>query len=280
MRGRTALVTGASGGIGREIARDLARQGAQVIMVARDRSRGQAARDDVAHSTGNDQVDLLLADLSSQGEVRRLARDFLSTHTRLHVLVNNAGGMFAKRHLTDDGLELTFALNHLAYFLLAHELTPALTAAGGARVVNVSSEAQAGGHVDFADLQGESRYSGWRAYAQSKLANVLFTRELARRHEPSLLTANCLHPGFVQSGFAVNNGPLYKAGLALLRPFALTPVQGADTATYLASSPEVAGVSGQYFIKRKVAPGSRESRDAEVARRLWEASEQLTGTGR
>jgi NAD(P)-dependent dehydrogenase (short-subunit alcohol dehydrogenase family) len=279
MAGRVCLVTGASNGIGKETAAGLAARGARVAMVARDRSRGEAALAEVRQRSGSDSVELILADLASLDEVRGLARDFRAGHDRLHVLVNNAGAFNAQRSETRDGFETTIGVNHLAHFLLTAELLGLLKASAPSRIINVSSAAHVGARIDFDDLQSKRRYGGMRVYGQSKLANVLFTYELARRLEGSGVTANCLHPGVVTTGFGRNNDGL--AGLAFeafhlfARPFLLTPERGAETSIYLASSLEVEGVSGKYFVKKQAVPSSPASYDEATARRLWDVSEQL-----
>ena len=278
MQGKTVLVTGGTGGIGRATAEGLALLGAGVGIVGRDRTRAEHAADEIRARTGAAQVDAFAADLSSQAEVRRLAEEVLSTYPRLDVLVNNVGGYWAHRHPTADGLEHTFALNHLAPFLLTHELRDLLVASAPARVVTVSSGAQAMGRVDLDDLQGERAYNGQRAYNQSKLANVLFTYELARRLEGTGVTATALHPGVVRTSFGrEDSGRWMRLMLPVVRPFMKTPEEGARTSVYLASSPEVAGVTGTYFANSRPKQSSKSSYDPDLARRLWEASAALVG---
>lgn len=276
LTGRICLVTGASTGIGKVTARELARMGGTVIMVSRDPGRGQAALADVQRATGSQKVSLLLADLSSQQEVRRLAREVQDRVGALHVLVNNAGAIYARREVTVDGLERTFATNHLAYFLLTVLLLPLIKRSAPARIVNVASQAHRPAVLDLNDLQLERRYGAMRAYRQSKLANVLFTYELARRLEGSGVTANCLHPGVVATHFGRNNPGLLSFLFRLASPFLLTPEQGAETVVYLATSPKVAQVSGKYFYRCRPIRSSRLSYDETLARRLWEVSERLT----
>ncbi len=279
MTGRTCLITGASNGIGKEAAVAIAATGASVIMVARDQSRGQAALDEVRRRSGTDGVELLLADLASLDEVRRLARDVRDRHDRLHVLINNAGAYNAHRSETKDGFETTIGVNHLAHFLLTMELLDLLKASAPARIVNVSSAAHIGARIDFDDLQLKRRYGGMRAYGQSKLANVLFTYELGRRLEGSGVTANAIHPGVVLTGFGRNNTGLIGLGFEVFqlfgRPFLLTPERGADTIIYLATSPDVEGVTGKYFEKRHAIPSTPGSYDEATQKRLWDVSEQL-----
>jgi NAD(P)-dependent dehydrogenase (short-subunit alcohol dehydrogenase family) len=283
LEGRTCLVTGATSGIGLETAVGLAERGAHVVIAGRDARRAEIARADVTRRSGNRNVDLLLADLSAQAEVRKLADAFLSGYPALHVLVNNAGAVWNRRELTVDGLEATFAVNHLAYFLLTHLLLDRIRASAPARIVNVASDAHRFGSIDWDDLQSERRYrglpvvSGLRVYATSKLANLLFTAELARRLAGSGVTANSAHPGMVATGLGKNNGALGEIGALLVRPFARTPAQGAATSIHLASAPELASVSGQYFAnKRRRAPAAA-ALDAGAARRLWEVSARMTG---
>ena len=280
MDGRVCLVTGASSGIGRETALALARMGATVVMHGHDPARSAAAADAVRRASPQGAVELVVADLSSQAEVRRLAAEVLQRHDSLHLLVNNAGVLRMRRTLTVDGLELTFALNHLAYFLLTRLLLDRLGESAPTRIVNVSSGAHARARLDFDDLQNAQPFRGMGVYGQSKLANVLFTYEIARRLEGSGVTANCLHPGFVATRFGSDEpGVMARAmwlATRLMRPFALSPASGARTSIYLCTSPEVERVSGRYFVNSKATPSSPASYDEESARRLWEASEQLT----
>ena len=278
LSGRTVLVTGGTDGIGRATAQALATAGAAVTVVGRDADKTARVVAALRRDSGNDRIEGMVADLSSQAEVRRVAAEFTAGHDRLDVLVNNVGGFWATRHVTADGLERTFALNHLAPFLLTHLLLPLLRASAPARVVTVSSGAQAMGRINFADLQGEHGYSGQRAYNQSKLANVLFTYELARRLEGAGVTANALHPGVVRTQFGQEDASgLYRIGLPLARPFMLSPERGAETSVFLASAPEVEGVSGKYFARRKARRSSPASYDEQAARRLWQVSAELTG---
>jgi NAD(P)-dependent dehydrogenase (short-subunit alcohol dehydrogenase family) len=278
MRGSTVLITGGTGGIGLATAIGLAALGARVGIVGRSSVRGAVAADAVRRRVPSAQVDVFEADLSAQGEVRRLASEVKQIYPHLDVLVNNVGGYWAHRHVTVDGLEHTFALNHLAPFLLTHELHDLLVASAPARVVSVSSGAQSMGRIDLDDLQGERSYSGQRAYNQSKLANVLFTFELARRLEGTGVTATVLHPGVVRTSFGhEDSGRWMPLMLPVVKPFMKTPEQGAATPIYLASAPEVAGVSGAYFVNRRVKQSSKASYDLALARRLWEVSTVLVG---
>jgi NAD(P)-dependent dehydrogenase (short-subunit alcohol dehydrogenase family) len=279
MEGKVCLVTGATAGIGLVTALELARQGARVIGVGRSPERCAEAARRIREQTGTSAVEFLVADLSSQAEVRRLADQVKAATGRLDVLVNNAGLIRLEREVTVDGLEMTFALNHLAYFLLTNLLLDTVRASTPARIVSVASAAHQGCKINFDDLQGETKYSPWRAYQQSKLANILFTRELARRLEGTGVTANALHPGYVRTqifraeGF---QGWLLRRAAEL---FAITPEEGAQTSIYLAASPDVEGQTGQYFVRRKPASSSSspESQDEATARRLWEVSARLTG---
>jgi NAD(P)-dependent dehydrogenase (short-subunit alcohol dehydrogenase family) len=277
MRGRTCVVTGATSGIGRAAARELARRGARVVVVARSREKGEAALEEL-RAVGEAEPELLLADLSSQAQIRRVAAEILERCPRIDVLLNNAGVVNLSRTETEDGLETVFAVNHLAYFLLTLLLLERLKETPGARVVNVASEAHRFGRLDWDDLMSERSFRTMRTYGRSKLANILFTRELARRLEGSGVTVNCLHPGGVATGLGSNNAPWIQWLLMTLgRPFLRSPEKGAETAVHLAVSPEVEGVSGRYFADRRERRPSRDARDDAAARRLWELSERLTG---
>jgi retinol dehydrogenase 12 len=277
MQGKICLVTGATLGIGFATALGLARLGAHVVMVGRDAARTKAAAERIRRDAGADGPDFLIADLSSPDEVRQLAHDFKERYPRLDVLVNNAGGIFTKREVTAAGIERTWALNHLAYVVLTLELLDLLKASAPARIVNVASELHKRGRMDFGGLQGEQGYNGLRAYNQSKLANVLFTCALARRLEGTGVTANCLHPGVIASGFGHEASGPVKIGLTLIRPFLASPDKGAKTSIYLASSPEVEGVNGLYFKKCRPSQPSPLSADVELQERLWEISLRQTG---
>jgi NAD(P)-dependent dehydrogenase (short-subunit alcohol dehydrogenase family) len=281
LAGKTCLVTGATSGIGEVTAHALARQGAAVIVVGRDPARCWATVETIRRDTGNPDVVPVVADLSSEREVRRLADEFRSRHDRLEVLVNNAGAMFAPRAESVDGIEMTWALNHLAYFLLTHLLLDPLRAAAPSRIVNVASDAHRAARrgIDFDDVEGRRRYRPFRAYAQSKLANVMFTFELARRLEGSGVSANALHPGFVMTRFFLKEGRLFWLFKQFARLLAITPEEGARTSIHVASSPEVSGVTGRYFEKCRPATPSAVSRDPDAGRRLWSLSEEMTGLG-
>ncbi len=275
MSGRVCLVTGATSGIGRATTLALARRGPALVLLCRDRDRGEAVAA-AARAAGAAKVDLLFADLSRQSEVRRAAAEFLASGRPLHVLINNAGVVNVQRTTTADGLETTFAVNHLAYFLFTNLLLDRLRASAPARIVNVASDAHKFGPLNFDDLQNEKSYSVMRVYGQSKLANILFTAELARRLEGSGVTANSLHPGAVSTGLGTNNGSWARGLIALLRPFFRTPDRGAETSVYLATSPAVEGVSGRYFANCREKPPSAAAQDMDSARRLWTASDAMT----
>jgi retinol dehydrogenase-12 len=278
LRDACCVVTGGTGGIGLITARRLAEMGARVFIVGRDRNRGLEAQTSICLATGHDGAEFLQADLSDQNDVRLVAEAISNRCDRIDVLVNNVGGMFRRRQLSAQGLEMTFALNHLSHFLLTALLLPKLTAAPrGARVVNVASEAHRRVVLDFDDLQAEKSYSGWLAYRRSKLANLLFTQELARRLDPRAVTVSALHPGFVATDIGVRYGLVPRFIWRLAKLAAISPEQGAETPVYLASSPEAGRTMGLYFIKcRSVAP-SREAQDRDSARCLWEESVRLTG---
>ena len=278
MIGKTVLVTGGTGGIGRAAAIGLASMGARVGITGRDRDRAEAAATAIARESGNTGVDVFVADMSSQAEVRRLAAEVLATYPRLDVLLNNVGGFWSHRRVTADGLEHTFALNHLAPFLLTSLLLERLKASAPARIVTVSSGAQAMGEIDFEDLMGERTYSGQAAYNQSKLANVMFTYELARRLAGTGVTATALHPGMTNTAFSAEDPARVFAPLvAVMRPFMRSPQKGAETPVYLASSPEVEGVTGRYFANRKAKESHKSSYDTITTARLWRASADLVG---
>ena len=278
MNGKTVLVTGGTGGIGRAAAVCLASMGARVGITGRDRARAEQAAAAIANASGNPAVDLFVGDMSSQAEVRRMAGEILVAYPRLDVLLNNVGGFWAHRHMTADGLERTFALNHLAPFLLTNLLLERLTTSAPARVVTVSSGAHTLGRIDFDDLMGEHEYSGQRAYNQSKLANVMFTYELARRLEGTRVTATALHPGMTNTSFSTEDPHRRMAPVVfMVRPFLKSPNKGADTAVYLSSSPDVEGVTGRYFVKRRTKRSNESSYDEATTARLWQLSADLVG---
>lgn len=279
MDGMTCVVTGATSGVGLETARGLAARGATVILLGRSAEKGHATIADLKVSARHpDRLRLVLGDLASLEDVRRMAADIADAHERIDVLVNNAGVINAHRRVTVDGFEETFAVNHLAHFLLTGLLLPRLRAAPAARIVNLSSNAHLAGRIVLDDLnRGRRRYSTFGAYGDSKLANLYFTYELARRLGDTPVTVNAVHPGAVASGFALNNGGLARVAMALMKPFFLTPAQGAATSLYVATSPELTGVSGRYFYKSREKKSSALSHDREIASGLWSASEAMTG---
>jgi NAD(P)-dependent dehydrogenase (short-subunit alcohol dehydrogenase family) len=277
LEGRTVVVTGASSGIGRATALGLAAEGARLILVGRTPERCEETLAEVRRRSRRDDAVMLRADLSSLKEVRRLAEEVQARADRLHVLVNNAGVTLLRRETTVDGLEATFATNHLAYFLLTGLLLPRLRESAPARIVNVASDAHRFGRLDLDDLQNERRYGAMRVYGQSKTANILFTQELASRIAGSGVTANALHPGGIRSNLGRSEGALAEALRRVVGLFLKSPEEGARTSLYLAGAPEVEGVSGRYFARCRERRPAAHARDAEVARRLWERSEELTG---
>ena len=285
MNGKVCMVSGATSGLGAVTAEALVRQGATVVVVGRSREKCEATVNRLWRGAGNPLVDYLVADLSSQAEIHRLAQQFQRRYQRLDVLINNAGAIFRKRHLSVDGMEMTFALNHLGYFLLTNLLLDTIKASAPARIINVSSC----GHelvngMNFNDLQYQQGYRGFRAYFQSKLANLLFTYELARRLEGTGVTVNALHPGLVATNIGRNNGWIWRFLKPLFdRYYRLKYIsadEGARTAIYLATSPDVEGVMGRYFVEEKAVASSEASRDMVAARRLWQISEYLTAPSR
>jgi NAD(P)-dependent dehydrogenase (short-subunit alcohol dehydrogenase family) len=274
VKGKTVFITGATNGIGKAAALEIARQGASIVIVGRDKAKTEVVTNELRKTSGNKNVDYLLADLSSQASIHKLADDFKARHSRLDVLINNAGGVFDTRKTTVDGLEYTFAFNHLAYFLLTHLLLDTLKASTPSRIINVSSSAEGLGK---SDLQSEKKYSGFPVYSKSKLANVMFTYELAKRLQGTGVTANVLHPGRVKTGFGDNSQtPMMRLLIAALKNLgALTPEQGADTVVYLATSPEVGAVTGKFFHKRKEGKTNALSYDDTANQRLWEESAKL-----
>ncbi len=278
MQGKICLITGGTNGIGKSTAQGLARLGATVVIVGRNEEKTAQVVKEIQSATGNNNIDSLLADLSSQQEIRRLAAEFKSKYSQLHVLINNAGGMFQKRLVTVDGYEMNFAFNHLAYFLLTNLLLDTIIASAPARIVNVSSTQYKGNKVDFTDLQSERSYERMRNYGSSKLANILFTIELAHLLEGTGVTVNAVHPGLVNSGFGKTeyNKDLFAKFYAVINPLiGRSTEKGAETSIYLASSPDVEGVTGKYFVDCKVAQVSPEAADKTAAKKLWDASAEL-----
>src|SRR5437763_2553284 len=276
MQGKICMVTGANSGIGKATALALAQMGATVVMVCRDRARGEEAKSEITTKSRNNAVDLLQADLSSQQSIRQLVENFQHHYTHLHVLINNAGATFPGRRETVDGLEMTFAVNYLAPFLLTHLLLDVLKASAPARIVNVSSVTQASGYIQMDDLQAENPYGSMKVYGQAKLAVVLFTYELARRLEGTGVTVNCLHPGFVATHFGQRDvGPAFRLLVKVMGSFGASPEKGAKTSLYLASSPEVEGVTEKYFVKSMPKRSAAISYDESLQQHLWEQSAQL-----
>jgi retinol dehydrogenase 14 len=277
MGGKTVLITGGTSGIGKATAVAHAAMGANVVITGRKKERGEAAVEEIRGQSTDADVELILADLSVQSEVRRLAETFLAHHDRLDVLVNNAGVVLSKRTETPDGIEMTLAINHLAPFLLTNLLLDCLKESAPSRVITVSSEAQRWGNLDFGDMQSRRRYRGFLVYGMTKLANIMFTYELSDRLQGTGITANCLHPGSVGTNFGQNNRGPMALFFRTFKPFMRSPEQGADTLIWLASSLEVEGVSGKYFSDRKEIEAKEIAYDPDARRRLWEISEELTG---
>ena len=276
MNGKVCLVTGANSGIGKEAALGLARVGATVVIVARNRKKCEATVSEIRQATGNQNVNLIVADLSSMMSVRGLASTFLGEYPKLHVLINNAGTYLPKRITTADGYEAVFATNHLGHFLLTSLLLDLLKSSAPSRIINVTSDAHRGAEIDFEDLMQEKKYSAFKAYHQSKLANVLFTYQLAKVLEGTGVTVNCLHPGVVRTGFGKDMGGLFSISVKLAGPFMMSPAKAAQALVYMASAPELENVSGKHFAKGKEKESSRESHDMHAAERLWQVSEDLT----
>jgi NAD(P)-dependent dehydrogenase (short-subunit alcohol dehydrogenase family) len=277
MNGKLCVITGANSGVGKATALGLARMGATIVLACRNEERGETARQDIVEESGNPSVSLALLDLANFDSVRSFANSLPHKFSRLDVLVNNAGIYTSKRIVTANGFESTFQVNHLGHFLLTNLLLEQLKASSPSRIVNVSSEAHWTGHINFSDLQGERRYHGWSAYSQSKLANILFTYELARRLTGTGITVNCVHPGTVRTNFARHNGGVVGLGVRVLAPFMLSPEEGAKTVIMLASAPEVECVTGKYFASESETSSSNESYEPAVAKCLWDVSTELTG---
>lgn len=275
MNGKVVVITGATSGIGQVAAEKLAGMGARIVQVARDKSRGEAALARLRQIAPGAAHSIHYAELSRIAEMKRVAAGIAVAEPRIDVLINNAGALFNSRQLTEDGLELTFATNHMAYFVLTNMLRERLQASGSARVVSTSSDAHKGAKLDFSDLQSANGYGGFRVYGRSKLCNILFTRELARRWNGSGVTANCLHPGFVATRFGDQSGGMFSTVVRAAKTFAISPEKGAETIVYLASSDDVKGVTGEYFYKCRRATPTREASDDVSAKRLWEESAKL-----
>ena len=276
MAEKVCLVTGGNSGIGKSVALGLAKMGATVVVVSRNKEKGETAVTDTVEKSGNKNVELIQADMSSQNSIHQLVNEFRARHEKLHLLINNAGVYLTKRSETEDGLESTFAVNHLGPFLLTSLLVDILKASAPSRIVNVTSDAHKGARVNFDDLQGEKRFSGWQAYGQSKLAMILYTHGLAKKLEGTGVTVNSAHPGVVRTNFAKNNGGLVMLGFRFLGMFFISPESAAKRILYVATSPDLEGVTGKYFTKMHEVKSSQESYDDDSARRLWQISEQLT----
>jgi retinol dehydrogenase-14 len=277
MGGKVVLITGGTSGIGKAAATALAGMGATVVITGRNEERGKRALQEIREESGNDGVELILADLTVQDEVRRLAEELRERHNQLEVLVNNAGLVLSERTETPDGIETQLAINHLAPFLLTNLLLDLLKESAPSRIVTVSSDAHRWAKIDLDDLQSRKRYRGMQVYGKTKLANIMFTYELAERLEGTGVTANCMHPGGVNTNFGNNQGGPMNLLFRLFKPFMRSPEQGADTLIYLVSSPEVEGMTGKYLADRKVKAASDAAYDETTRKRLWEASEELTG---
>lgn len=277
MNGKTVVITGATSGIGEVAADRLAAKGARIVFVARDRARGEETLKHLKAIAPGADHQVHYADLSRLAEMKRVSAAIAAAEPTIDVLINNAGAAFMTRRVTEDGLELTFALNHMAYFVVTNLLRPNMHA--GSRIVSTASAAHRGAHLDFDDLQSAKRYSGFGVYGRSKLCNILFTRELARRLEGTGITANCLHPGFVATRFGSHNGGLFGFAIGLAKNFAISPEQGAETIVYLASSPDVDAVSGLYFHKSKPERPTKEAQNDADAKRLWDISANIAGLG-
>jgi NAD(P)-dependent dehydrogenase (short-subunit alcohol dehydrogenase family) len=274
MKGKICLITGANSGIGKATALGLAKKNANVVMLCRNRERGETAQKEIIEKTGNREVDLFLCDLSSLDSIRNFVNEFKTKYQNLHVLINNAGVMLSKRDLSTDGFEMNFAINHLAPFLLTNLLLHLLTKSAPSRIINVSSAAHKYGKIDFEDLQGEKRKSRFMGlYGSSKLALMLVSYELSRRLEGTGVTLNTLHPGVVNTQLGMDRS---KPRKGIARRFFKTPEKGAETSIYLASSPEVEGVTGKYFINKEVRESSEESYDEQNAKKLWNITEKMT----
>ena len=277
MKGKTIVATGATSGVGEAAVLALAGLGARIVFIARDEARAHATMQKLEAKAPGLGHRMHLADLSSMAEARRVGAAIAESEPRVDVLINNAGTLFSRRRVTPEGLELTFALNHMAYFVLTQALRDRLIASAPARIVSTASNAHERASLDFSDLQSANGYSGFKVYGRSKLANILFTRELARRLAGTGVTANCLHPGAVATRFGDSSGGVLGRLIPVLRLFFISAEKGADTIIYLASSPEVASTTGAYFVKRQITEPSSAAQDDAAAKRLWEASEALAG---
>ena len=277
MQGKTVVITGATSGIGQVASARLAAMGARLVIVARDKARGEAELASLCAISPGINHSIHYADLSRLADVKRVAAEISAAEPRIDVLINNAGALFGPRQVTTDGMELTFATNHMSYFVLTHGLRDRLRASAPARVVNVASDAHKGKKLDFSDLQSANNYSGFYVYGRSKLCNILFARELAQRWAGSGVTANSLHPGFVSTRFGDQSGGMLSFLVRAAKTFAISPDKGAETIVYLASSDEAANANGLYYYKCRSATPTKEAQDNDSAHRLWQESEKLAG---
>ncbi|MBD3276354.1 MAG: SDR family NAD(P)-dependent oxidoreductase [Candidatus Marinimicrobia bacterium] len=277
IQGKTCLITGATSGIGKVTAGELARLGGHIVIVSRSEEKCQRTAESINEEIGVEHVNYIVADLSVMENVRQAAEEYKESYDNLDVLVNNAGAYFTSRNETPDGFERTFALNHLSYFVLTHELLGLLTTNGPARIINVASDAHRGNKITFDDLNREEKYSGFHVYGESKLANIMFTYALDRRLSDTNVSVNAVHPGFVASGFGKNNSLPVRILMSVFHLFARSPEKGAETSIYLASSSDVGGESGKYYVDKKAKRSSKASYDEEAQERLWEVSKEMTG---
>ncbi len=277
MQGTTVVITGATSGIGEVAADRLAAKGARIVFVARDRARGEETLKHLHAIAPGPAHAVHYADLSRISEMKHVAAEIVAAEPRIDVLINNAGALFNSRKVSEDGLEMTFTLNHMSYFVVSNLLRARMGA--GSRIVSTASDAHSGAKLNFDDLQSEHGYSGFGAYGRSKLCNILFTREMARRLAGTGVTANCLHPGFVATRFGDQSGGILSFAVRLAKNFALTPEQGAQTIVYLASSPDVAAASGGYYVKSKPATPSKAAQNDADAKKLWDISAKIAGVG-
>ena len=277
MQGKTVVITGATSGIGLIAAQELARKGARMVMVARDKVRGEQTLASLRTLAPGINHTVHYADLSRLSEMKRVVAEIAAAEPKIDVLINNAGALFNTRQVTEDGMELTFALNHVSYFVMALGLRGSLQAATAARVINTASHAHKGKQLDFNDLQSANNFRGFNTYGRSKLANILFTRELARRWAATGITVNSLHPGFVSTRFGDESGGAFSLAIRLAKLFAISPEKGAETIVYLASSPDVVGVTGQYFYLCRADTPTKQAQDDESARKLWDQTAKLAG---
>jgi NAD(P)-dependent dehydrogenase (short-subunit alcohol dehydrogenase family) len=279
MRDKVVVITGATSGIGEVAADRLGQKGGRIVFVARDRERGEEMRKHLRAIAPHADHLVHYADLSRLSDTMRVGKEIADSEPQIDVLINNAGAMFTQRDVTEDGLERTFALNHMSYFIMTNLLLDRLKTTPGARIVSTASDAHKGARLNFEDLQSERGYSGFAVYGRSKLMNILFTRELARRLSGTGVTANCLHPGFVATRFGDRSGGLTSLAIRIFKNFALTPELGAETIIYLASSPEVEGKSGGYYHKCRLETPSRAAQNDADAKRLWDVSAKIAGLG-